>query len=345
MDSLTQIALGAAVAEATIGRKVGRKAILWGAIAGTMPDLDVVVPLGDAVKDFTYHRSATHSIFMLALITPLMVWLVNQFHPQYKAYTGRWAVTFYLVFLTHVLLDSFTTFGTQIFWPIDNTPVALSSIFIIDPLYTVPLLVGVISALVMTRELPRGHLINRYGLIISSIYLAWGLVAKTIVDHQVEDALKKQTIAHNKVFTTPAPLNTLLWRTVVMTKDGYYEGFYSLLDEDNNINFQFYPSNEALLTGIQNNWTVQRLKWFSRGFYSVSAINKDVIISDLRMGLEPNYVFRFKIAEFGNPHSEPSTPVHVPSNRSSEIIVKTWERIWDNPERLLGTTMKIRLKK
>ena len=54
MDSLTQIVLGAAVGEATLGRKVGNKALLWGAIAGTIPDLDVVyIKLigGDAIDE------------------------------------------------------------------------------------------------------------------------------------------------------------------------------------------------------------------------------------------------------------------------------------------------------
>ncbi|MBD3609534.1 MAG: metal-dependent hydrolase [Gammaproteobacteria bacterium] len=329
MDSITQIALGAAVAEATIGRKVGRKALLWGAIAGTLPDLDVFVPLGDAVKNFTYHRSASHSIFILALITPLIVWLINKTHPQYREHSTRWAITIYLVFFTHVMLDSFTTFGTQIFWPIDNTPVAFSSIFIIDPLYTLPLLIGIIAALVLSREANRGHLINRYGLIISTLYLGWGLMAKNIASVQIKDALQQQKIAHHQVFITAAPLNTLLWRTIVMSDDGYYQGFYSLLDEDNKIDFQFYPSDESLLNGIEDTWTVQRLKWFSRGIYSINVNNHDVMFTDLRMGMEPSYTFRFKVAELGNPHIQSVIPEHKPSQRSGDIIIRTWERIWD----------------
>ena len=169
MDSITQIALGAAVGEAVLGRKIGNKAMLWGAIAGTLPDLDVFVPLGDVVRDFTYHRSASHSLFMLALATPLLVWLINRIHPGLVEHRNRWLLLVYLAFATHVLLDSFTAYGTQIFWPVSNIPVAWSTIFIIDPLYTLPLLVGVIAALVMTRAIDRGHLVNRAGLILSSI--------------------------------------------------------------------------------------------------------------------------------------------------------------------------------
>jgi len=183
--------------------------------------------------------------------------------------------------------------------------------------------------MVMTRDSSRGHLFNRYGLIISTLYLSWGLFAKNVATVQIEDALQEQKIAHNKVFITAAPLTTLLWRTVVMTEDGYYQGFYSLFDEDNKIHFKFYPSNESLLNGLENNWTVERLKWFSRGIYSVSAKHNDVIITDLRMGMEPGYTFRFKVAELGNPHAHPVLPVRRSSQRSSDIIVRTWGRIWD----------------
>ena len=194
MDSLTQLALGAAVGEATIGRKIGNRAFLWGAIAGTLPDLDVFVPLGDAVRDFTYHRSASHSLFVLALLTPLLVWLITRIHPDTRDHWRRWMLAVYLVFATHVLLDSLTAYGTQIFWPFVTTPVSLSTIFIIDPLYTLPLLIGVIAALAMTRDSDRGHLINRYGLIASTLYLSWALFAKVIADRNFEDADRKSVV-------------------------------------------------------------------------------------------------------------------------------------------------------
>ncbi|MEJ2307980.1 MAG: metal-dependent hydrolase [Gammaproteobacteria bacterium] len=328
MDTVTQIALGAAVGEAVIGKQIGRKALLWGAVCGTIPDLDVFVPLGNAVMDFTYHRGASHSLFVLALLTPLMVWLVNRIHPQYRDMTWRWAAMIYTVFVTHVLLDSFTTYGTQIFWPIDNTPVALSTIFIIDPLYTVPLLVGIIAVL-MSRNAPRGRAWNHAGLLLSTLYLGWTAGAKLHVDAQVNDALAQQDIAHDRVFTTPAPFNSLLWRTVVMDEGGYFEGYYSLLDDDNAIRFHRYASEEQLLAGLEDDWNTQRLKWFSKGFYSVRRERDEVVISDLRMGYEPDYVFRYAVAEISNPHSRPVEPRHLPPERDWNLLNRIWQRIWD----------------
>ncbi len=326
MDTLTQIALGAAVGEAVMGRQIGRKALLWGGIFGTLPDLDVFVPLGNAVMDFTYHRAASHSLFVLALLTPLLVWLVNRIHPQHRDLTKRWAFMIYAVFVTHVLLDSFTTYGTQIFWPIDNTPVALSTIFIIDPLYTLPLVAGIIIALVSRN---RGYAWNSAALVISTLYLAWTAGAKLHVDAQIEDALQQQQIEHRAVFTTPAPFNSLLWRAVVMDENGYYEGYYSVLDGDNNIPFRHYPSEKNLLAGLEDDWNTQRLQWFSKGFYSVRNEGNQVVISDLRMGYEPDYVFSFAVAELGNPHASAIRPVQLQPNRDWSLLEKIWARIWD----------------
>ncbi|MCP4331876.1 MAG: metal-dependent hydrolase [Gammaproteobacteria bacterium] len=334
MDSLTQLALGAAVGEATIGRKIGNRAILWGAIVGTLPDLDVFVPLGDVVRDFTYHRSVSHSLLVLAILTPLLAWLVSRMHPDTREHRGRWMLMIYLVFATHALLDSFTPYGTQIFWPVSTTPVSFSSIFIIDPMYTSPLLVGVVAALVMTRDSARGHLLNRYGLIASSLYLCWTLFAKMTVDRNFEDALHNQGVAYQKIFTTPAPFNTLLWRAVVRDEAGYYEGFYSLLDENNDIRFRYYPSDEGLLSDIDDHWPVQRLKWFSRGFYKVSRREGDIVISDLRIGLEPAYVFQFKVGEISNPHARPVVAIQVPPVRDLSLLQVIWDRIWEQGNEL-----------
>lgn len=335
MDSVTQFVLGAAVGEAVLGRKIGNKAALWGGIAATLPDLDVFVPLGDVVKDFTYHRSASHSLFVLAILTPVLVWLINKIHPALREHKARWMLMIYLVFVTHVLLDSFTAYGTQIFWPVSTIPVSWSTIFIIDPFYTLPLLVGVIAALIMTRNSVRGHLLNRFGLVISSIYLAWTVFAKVIVDQHIVDELRAQNISYDNVFTIPTPFNSLLWRAVITSETGYHEAYYSVFDKGGQIHFQHYASKNELLDGIEDYWPVQRLQWFSRGFYSVSLRQTDIVISDLRMGSEPNYVFQFKVGELSNPHAKPALPQRIPAIRDLGILRPIWQRIWD-PSVTLG---------
>ena len=330
MDSITQIALGAAVGEATMGRKAGYRALLWGGICGTIPDLDVFVPLGDAVSDFTYHRSASHSLFVLAAITPLVAWVIVRIHSDTGEYFKRWCLLVYLVFATHVLLDSFTAYGTQIFWPMSSTPMTWSTIFIIDPAYTIPLLVGVTAALTMTRDRNYGHRINQAGLIISTVYLCWTIAAKAHVEHTVLKSLQSQAIPYKQVFTTPAPFNTLLWRAVVMNETGYYEGFYSVLDEDKRIEFTQYVSDENLLKDMKDYWPVQRLKWFSKGFYAVEQERGAIVMSDLRMGVASSYVFRFKVGEISNPHAVPVNPTRLEAIRDMDKLQWLWRRIWES---------------
>ncbi len=329
MDTLTQITLGAAVGEAVLGRHVGNKAILWGALCGTLPDLDVLIPMGDPVSDFTYHRGASHSLFVLALITPIIVWLIQKFHPRTTAFKVRWYFLVYLAFATHVLLDSFTVYGTQIFWPIYSTPMTWSTIFIIDPLYTLPMLAGVLAALLITRTSLRGHRLNSIGLVLSTSYLLWSLGVKHYVEHLAHESLERQQVNYERLLTTPAPFNTLLWRVVAMDQQGYYEGFYSLLDETPEIVVKHHPSHSMLISDFENHWPVQRLKWFTKGFYAVSQQRGDIIITDLRMGLEPDYVFSFKVGEIGNPHPVPSPAERRPMLRSFERLRWVWGRIWN----------------
>lgn len=334
MDAVTQITLGAAIGEATLGRKVGARAMAWGGICAVLPDLDVFVSLGDAVRDFTYHRSATHSLIVLALLSPLIVWLILKVHPQTAPYRLRWLALVFLAFATHPLLDSFTVYGTQLFWPIDDTPVALSSIFIIDPAYTLLLLIGVIAALVLSRERSLGHRLNWAGLALSSCYLVWTLGAKMHVEQVAKESLANQGIAYEHLLTVPTPFNSLAWRVLATRADGYHDGFYSVFDDGRHISMSAFPSHPELLSGIEDHWPVKRLKWFTRGFYSVGRVGDAVVISDLRMGLEGSYVFRFKVGEIGNPHATPTAPERVRSERDFVRVKKVWARIWDEDAKI-----------
>ena len=235
MDTVTQMALGAAVGESVMKNRVGRKASLWGAICGTLPDLDVFIPLGDPVSDFTYHRAASHAFFYMTLVTPFFVWLIMRLHPKTRELRWRWILLVWFVFITHALLDSFTVYGTQIFLPFSNFPVGWSTIFVIDPLYTLPLLIGLLSFFFLRRKPTLANQLNTTGLILSTLYLAWSVTAHTHVSRLARESLLKQNIVSSQQITGPAPFNTLLWRTVAMTDSGYAEGFYSILDETRSV--------------------------------------------------------------------------------------------------------------
>lgn len=326
MDSLTQLALGAAVGEAAAGRQVGRRAMLWGALCGTLPDLDVFVPLGGAVHDFTYHRGFSHSLFVLAALTPIVVWLVLKMHPDTRDHRARWLALVYLAFATHVLLDSFTVYGTQILWPVSSTPMTWSTIFIIDPLFTLPLVIGMIAALIAGRR-SWGHAVNGAGLVLVTAYLAWTLGAKVHVEQLARASLEDQGIPATDVLTTPAPFNSVLWRILAVDETRYHEGFYSFLDEDTSVEFLSRPRNLELIERLEHTWPVRRLQWFTKNFYTVELAGDDIAITDLRMGVEPDYVFSFKVGRLANPHPQPVSVERRPPERNWSRLPWVWQRL------------------
>lgn len=338
MDSLTQMALGAAVGEAVLGRKVGRRALVWGAVCGTLPDLDMLMRLGDPVSDLTYHRSWSHSLLVQAAVTPLVVWAIRRLQPDTARYRARWYALVFLALATHALLDCFTVYGTQILWPLPRAPESWSTVFIIDPLYTLPLLVGVAAAWRLRPRSPgRVSRLNAAGLVLSTLYLVWSVGAKLHVEAVARESLASQGLGRVPVLTTPMPFNTLLWRVVAMDGDGYYEGYYSVVADDRRVRFERYPSRTALLDPIADHWPVARLRWFTHGFYSVGLEDEAVVMTDLRMGAEPDYIFRFAVGERRNPRVVPVDARQLRAVPRLERLGWMWRRIWrDVPEQAPG---------
>jgi inner membrane protein len=327
MDSITQLALGAAVGEAALGHRVGRKAALWGGICGTLPDLDVLIPFGDPVADFTYHRSFSHSLLVLALLTPLLVWLIRRIHPRDAGHRAGWYALVYLAFATHVVLDSCTIYGTQIFWPLDSTPMTWGSVFIIDPAFTLPLIVGLIAVALARRNPMRGYRINAAMLALSTLYLGWSFAAKFQAQGVARESLAAQGRSYERIVTLASPFNTILWRIVAMDGDGYHVGWYSLLDGRRAVEFTRHASDPGLLGGLEDHWPVNRLQWFTKGFYRVSEIDEEVVMTDLRMGVEGSYVFRFSVGIAGNPHSLPRPATQLPAELDTSRLPWLWARI------------------
>jgi inner membrane protein len=293
MDSLTHVVMGATMQSALLGRAQGRKALLYGAILATLPDLDVFLPYPDPVSLLTNHRGFSHSLFVLSGLAALLAWLVRRRWPS-APYSGmRLFVTIWLVLITHPLLDAFTTYGTQLFWPLPLAPVSFSSIFIIDPVFSLPLLAASLAVLF------RGERARRWrsaALCFSVAYLAFTLVAKAVIEGRVQAALHGQGIDTTRLFSAPTPLNSLLWRVVARTPDGnYYEIISGLLDRSPPQQ-RLQPLHEDLATALPPMPLLARLNWFTGGWLRYDAIGGDLVVTDLRMGMPGYYTFRFVMA-------------------------------------------------
>lgn len=308
-----------------------RKALLVGAALGTLPDLDVFIDYGDAVRNFTYHRGFSHSLFVLAPFS-LLLWLaLRRWWAPVRAAPGPWLAAISLALLTHPLLDAHTAYGTQLFWPMTVPPTMWGTIFIIDPLYTLPLLIGVLVTVFATKAATASRFLIA-GVTLSTAYLGWTWIAQSVIATKVEDALASRDMSGASVFITPTPLNTLLWRIVVQTDDGYLEGFESLIADEESIHFESYESDRQSLLDAGDVWAVQRLRWFSSDFVKASVVEGRLLLTDLRMGQEPMYVFTHVVAEFGNPHWKPIPTKHIPIELEDRALGRTWQRIWEiNP--------------
>lgn len=336
MDSLTQALFGAGVAGAIAPPGHRRKALLLGAALGTLPDLDVIIDYGDAVSNFTKHRGFSHSLFVLPPVSVLLWLLLRRWWAPVRDEPLRWLAVVSLALITHPLLDAHTAYGTQIFWPMTSPPVSWATIFIIDPLFTLPLLLGCLYAAFLARRKSAGTVL-KVCIALSAVYLAWTWLAQGIVEHDARKALAARNLDDAPMFVTPTPFNTLLWRVVVLTDGGYLEGFHSLLVDEETRTLHYYPSDVTALDTAEHIPAVPRLRWFARGFIKGEVVDGRLIVSDLRMGYEPTYVFSHAVAERGNPHWRAIPPVLLDVSFRDRSLVETalretWQRIWGDDE-------------
>jgi inner membrane protein len=375
MDSLTQITLGAAVGEVLLGKKIGNRAMLWGAIGGTIPDLDVFTNLFlSEIDALAQHRGISHSIFFSLLAPWPIGWLVYQLYEgglyrsrYYKAFVtllnsgvlifitlgilmlfkgaepfvfifsvflgilicillllalyknyykpppnpihtsfSNWYFLFFLAFFTHIGLDCFTTYGTQIFQPFSDYRVAFNTISVVDPLYTVPFLVCVIIAAFLKRDRPARKKINMLGLILSSGYLTFTVFHKRSVDRTFSEALNHRELVVERCRTNPTIFNNILWTCLAETDTSYYLGLYSVFDSNPNLHYlNVIPKNHELLQDERKDRTVDILEWFSDGYYTVEKEGQGAyLLTDLRFGAQKDtitssdaFVFNFRLTE------------------------------------------------
>ena len=294
MDSVTQVLLGASIGVAVMGRRTALwKSAVWGGVAGLLPDLDVLLDHGDPILNMIRHRAETHALLLLTLFAFPMAWLVSRIHHQARLY-GRWWWALMLALVTHPLLDLMTIYGTQVFQPFSDEAYGLGSMFIIDPAYSLPLLVGVVAAF-RVKPMGRALRINGWALGLSTAYLAWSALGQALVTQQARQSLQAQGLPTQQLMVTPAPLSTLVWRVVALDGERFHEGFYALMDGDRPMRFVAHDRGARWAAQNADHPQLQRLARFTDGFFKVSDQNGKLVLTDLRMGQEPAYVFSFDI--------------------------------------------------
>ena len=331
MDSLSQLVLGACCLGFAAPPQHRRAALVLGAAVGTLPDMDVLINYGGAIENFTMHRGFSHSLLLLPWVGLLLHGLLLLLWRPARAQAWRWLLAIELALLTHPVLDAFTIYGTQLWWPLTSAPVAIGSVFIIDPLYTLPLLVAALWVFFKPQSRNSLRLLGG-ALLLSSAYLGWSLLAQAHVERTLNASIRSAFGADAKTLVVPMPLNTLLWRVLVVRSNGdYAEGFYSLLNPSVQVRWQNYLGQSELLDALATDPRLKRLKWFTHGFLAAEQIGAKVVIKDLRMGAQEAYVFRFVLAErmpTGETRPVPAEQLAWPT-RGSEMLSDLWLRLFE----------------
>lgn len=314
MDSLTQVVLGAAVGVA-VAPKLGRRAVVYGALLGTLPDLDTLLMGGaDPLRQFVEHRSYSHSLIVLSLLAPVLALLLWQVDRGLRVVGRlRWCIAAWLVLVTHPLLDAFTVYGTQLLWPLPFwPPVMWGTVFIIDPLYTLPLLVAALCAWRRAARPSRAQAVVLVGLLLSSAYLGWSVLAKHWAEQRALVALQAEGLPATRLLVSPAPFTTLMWRAVAIGPNGDGEAWISLRPGAPPVQWQWTDTDPALRSAALVLPAGQRLHWFSHGFLRATQDGTRLRVADLRMGGDGQYFFHFAIAEHDGGGWTPITPERLP---------------------------------
>ncbi len=286
MDSITQATLGAAVGHVLLGRKWGKKAALVGAFVGTIPDLDVIIlPFFNELQKVSIHRGLSHSI----LFCFVMGFIIAYFLSRLKWTKGTkfyhiYSLSFFGLF-THVILDTFTTYGTQLFRPFSDERVSWDSIGIIDPIYTIPLLIGLLWSIFLLKPNSKyKSLPNKIGLGVSTLYLIFTLIHKQRIENIFDDQLVHNDISYQELLTVPVAIGNIKWYGVARDDSNLYIGKYSSW-KMNEIQFHSFPINDYLLDGLDP-YLVDRMKWFAQGFYTVAEKSGKIRVYNMQCDMQ-----------------------------------------------------------
>jgi len=289
VDSITQAALGTAVSYACWSRPLGRKALPLGFALGTLPDLDIVAyPLLDEVQRLYWHRGESHSIWFLILGSWLSAWLLRRI-PWTRMLSWRQAYGgVFAVYSTHVLIDLFTVYGTQLLAPFSRHGFGTNNFFIIDPLFTLPLLIGITGALLGRSERVRRR-INVIGLTLATAYTGWSFISQGVATRAFAHARVEQGINAERTFTSATAFNTVLWRQLIETDAGFLIGYWSWFDDANaSVKFKSLPRRAADIEAVVEARSFGAVDWFSQGWWTVVEVEADqAVVVDLRFGEIP----------------------------------------------------------
>lgn len=271
--------------EAFAGRTVGRKAILWGALAQSVPDIDFVATFWlDTSSNLLAHRGFTHSILFGIIISFLLAMLAERWHRPHNISYTRWTLFFGSAILGHIFLDAFNNYGVGWFEPFSHYRISFNTIYVADPFFSIAPGIALLMLVLLRKKSKKRVFWWKFGLGICLLYLCYGVINKIIINNQVKKILAKQEIKHTRYFTTPAPLQNWLWYVVAGNDSGYHVGYRSIFDTSPAMHLEYFPRSTFLLDTVSERKDILELIRFSKGYYTIEQRKDTVVFNDLRFG-------------------------------------------------------------
>jgi inner membrane protein len=288
MDPVSQAALGGAWAQPAARGPGVVAATALGCLAGMAPDLDILIRSGsDPLLALEYHRQFTHSLAFIpfgALICAIAFYgFVRQRVSKLQCY-----LFCLLGYASHGLLDACTTYGTQLFWPLSDQRIAWNNVSVIDPLFTLPLIV-----LVLLGALRRRPAFAVAGLSWAILYLTFGIVQGQRATVAGRDLAASRGHMTTRLEAKPAFASIMLWKVIYEYDGRYYvdairTGLSTRIFEGESVEkldlARHFP---WLAAASQQARDVERFRWFSDDFLALDQSRPDHII-DMRYSLVPN---------------------------------------------------------
>ncbi|MGZ3883442.1 MAG: metal-dependent hydrolase [Bacteroidia bacterium] len=300
MDTLTHTVLGACMGEAIAGKQLGKKAMLIGALANNLPDVDVVSTLWcTEAQELLAHRGITHSLLFNTICTVFLAYVLRQRFKGYDITLLKWMVLAGSGLFTHIFIDAFTSYGTGWFEPFNHARVSFNTMFILDPFFMLPVLAGAVLLLILKAISAKRKAVAALSLTLSVLYVLFTFVNKTRVNIIVQKNLAAQGISYRDYIVTPTALNNFLWYVVTRSDRDPVVGYYSLFDKNEAIGFYSVSKNDSLLEPYHGSDEINKLLQFSKGYYCMRREGTEIVFNDMRFGLiggwlSPNVPFVFK---------------------------------------------------
>lgn len=271
--------------EAFAGTTVGKKAMLWGVLAQSIPDIDFLASSWLSTTDnLLAHRGFTHSILFALILSPVLASIAWRVHRPHNISWLKWLSFFGAAILMHIFLDAFNNYGVGWFEPFSHYRLTFNIIYVADPFFSIVSAIASVMLLTLSRRNRLRSMWWKLGLGYSLLYLGYAAVNKINIDRKTEKILLDQGIPFSRYMTTPAPLQNWLWFVVAANDTGYYTGYISVFDSNKNIPFRFSPKNDSLLSRVRNKTEAEKLIRFAQNYYTFEQHADTILFNDLRFG-------------------------------------------------------------